>query len=98
MRIVKNKVAPPFRIAEFDIFKDGISFEGSIIDVGLELEVLTKSGAFIRHGEKMLGQGKEAVRIYLTENPKMTKEILDEIWKAFKAGDMKEKVVGKEEK
>lgn len=97
VRIVKNKVSPPFRIAEFDIFQDGISFEGSVIDVGLELEVLTKSGAFIRHGEKMLGQGKEAVRIFLKENPKVTKEILDAIWKAYKAGDMKEKVVGKEE-
>lgn len=97
VRIVKNKVAPPFRIAEFDVFQEGISYEGGIIDVGLELGVLTKSGAFIRFGEKMLGQGKEAVRIYLTENPKLTKEIFDAIWKAFKAGEMKEKVVGKEE-
>jgi recombination protein RecA len=97
VRIVKNKVSPPFRIAEFDIFSSGVSYEGSVIDVGLELGVLTKSGAFIRYGEKMLGQGKEAVRIFLTENPKITKEILDAIWKAFNAGEMKEKVVGKEE-
>ncbi|MBI3380054.1 recombinase RecA [Candidatus Gottesmanbacteria bacterium] len=97
VRIVKNKIAPPFRIAEFDILANGISREGEIIDVGLELEVLTKSGAFIRLGEKMLGQGKEAVRIYLSENPKVAKEILEAIWKSYKAGDMKEKVVGKEE-
>jgi len=97
VRIVKNKVAPPFRIAEFDILGTGISREGEIIDIGLELGVLTKSGAFIRFGEKMLGQGKEAVRIYLLESPKVTKEILDAIWKAYKAGEMKEKVVGKEE-
>ena len=97
VRVVKNKVAPPFRIAEFDILETGISKEGSIIDVGLELGVLTKSGAFIRLGEKMLGQGKEAVRIHLSENPKLAKEILEAIWKAFKAGQMKEKVVGKEE-
>ncbi len=96
VRVVKNKVAPPFRIAEFDILETGISKEGGIIDVGLELGVLTKSGAFIRFGEKMLGQGREAVRIYLSENPKLAKEILDAIWKAFKAGQMKEKVVGKE--
>lgn len=97
VRVVKNKVAPPFRIAEFDILEGGISREGAIIDVGLELGVLTKSGAFIRFGEKMLGQGKEAVRIYLFENHKLAKEILDAIWKAFKTGQMKEKVVGKEE-
>lgn len=97
VRIVKNKVAPPFRIAEFDVLESGISREGGIIDVGLETNVLTKSGAFIRFGEKMLGQGKEAVRIYLIENPKVTKEIFDAIWKAYKAGQMKEKVVGKEE-
>jgi recombination protein RecA len=97
VRIVKNKVAPPFRIAEFDIHASGISKEGGIIDVGLELGTLTKSGAFIRFGEKMLGQGKEAVRIYLQENPKVSKDILEAIWKAFKAGEMKEKVVGKEE-
>lgn len=96
VRVVKNKVAPPFRIAEFDILETGISKEGGIIDVGLELGVLTKSGAFIRFGEKMLGQGKEAVRIHLSENPKLAKEILDAIWKAFKAGQMKEKVVGRE--
>ena len=97
VRIVKNKVAPPFRIAEFDILEYGISKEAGIIDVGLELGVLSKTGAFIRLGEKMLGQGREAARIYLTENPKSAKEILDTIWKVFKSGQMKEKVVGKEE-
>lgn len=97
VRIVKNKIAPPFRIAEFDIFENGISKEGALIDVGLELGALTKSGAFIRFGEKMLGQGKEAVRIYLCENPKIAHEILNAIWKNYKAGQMKEKVVGKEE-
>ncbi len=98
IRIVKNKVAPPFRIAEFEVTADGFSKEGGIIDVGLEFEVLTKSGAFIRFGEKMLGQGREAAKIYLKENPKMSKEILDAIWKMYKStGQIKEKVVGKEE-
>lgn len=97
VRIVKNKVAPPFRIAEFDILETGISKEGGIIDVGLELGVLTKTGAFIRFGEKMLGQGKEAVRMYLLENQKATREILEAIWKVYKSGQVKEKVVGREE-
>lgn len=95
VRIVKNKVAPPFRIAEIDILEQGISKEGEIIDVGLELGVLSKAGAFIRFGEKMLGQGKEAARTYLVESPKAAKEILETIWKVFKSGQMKEKVVGR---
>lgn len=97
VRVVKNKVAPPFRIAEFDILASGISKEGNIIDVGIEFGALTKSGAFIRFGEAMLGQGKEAVRQRLKENPKLAKEILDAIWKTFRAGQIKEKVVGKDD-
>ncbi len=98
VRIVKNKIAPPFRIAEFDVLDSGISKNGEIIDVGLELGALTKSGAFIRFGEKMLGQGKEAARIYLSENPKFAQEILSSIWKLHKSGLIKEKVVvGKKE-
>jgi recombination protein RecA len=96
VRVVKNKVAPPFRIAEFDVFESGISKEGGIIDIGLELSVLSKAGAFIRFGEKMIGQGREATRIFLSENPKVAKEILENIWKAYKAGQIKEKVGGRE--
>ena len=97
VRIVKNKVAPPFKIAEFDILQDGISKEGSIIDLGLELGVLQKSGTFIKYLDKVLGQGKEAVRIYLKETPKAVKEIMEAIWKAYKGGQMKDKIVGKQE-
>lgn len=96
VRVVKNKVAPPFRIAEFDILAKGISKEGNILDVGVEMGVLSKSGAFIRFGEKMVGQGKEASRAHLAEDPKLAKDILEAIWKAFKAGQLKDKVVGKE--
>lgn len=92
VRVVKNKVSPPFRVAEFDIMNTGISREGGIIDVGLELGVISKSGAFLRFGEKMLGQGKEAARMYLSENPKVAKEIMDQIWKKFHAGLVKETV------
>lgn len=87
IKIVKNKVAPPFKIAEVDILADtGISYEGGVIDVGVELGVLSKSGAFIRYNEELLGQGKEAARIFLTENSKVTQKIAAEIWKKVKSG------------
>lgn len=98
VKVVKNKVAPPFRSAEFDILAHGISKEGSLIDVALETAVLTKSGAFIKYNDKVIGQGREAVRHYLAENPKVAKEILDAVWKVFRAGQVKDKVVGREEK
>lgn len=85
VRVVKNKVSPPFKTAEFDIFAMGISHEGEIIDIGLEKEVLTKSGAFIRYGEQLIGQGREAARLTLLENKKLAKEISDAVWKKVKA-------------
>lgn len=97
IRIVKNKVAPPFRIAEFDINSNGISKEGGILDVALELGVMTKSGAFIKYGNQVVGQGREAVKEHLAENPKFTKEIMEGVWKVYRAGVAKEKVIGKEE-
>ncbi len=87
VRVVKNKVAPPFRVAELDILNDGgISRSGGLIDVGLELEVLTKKGAFIYFGEQILGQGREAARQYLNENPKIAKQIEETIYKIVKDG------------
>jgi recombination protein RecA len=75
-RVVKNKVAPPFRTAEFDImFDSGISHEGEIIDIGVELGLVTKSGAFFSYGDTRLGQGKENAKHFLTQNPEMVKEI-----------------------
>jgi recombination protein RecA len=75
-RVVKNKVAPPFRTAEFDImFDHGISQEGSIIDMGVELGLITKSGAFLSYGDVRLGQGRENARQFLRQNPEMAKEI-----------------------
>jgi recombination protein RecA len=64
---------------------DGISREGAIIDVGTELGIIQKSGAFYRHGEEMLGQGKEATKMYLRENPTLANKITDEIMKQNKA-------------
>lgn len=92
VRIVKNKVSPPFRVAEFDVMHDGISKEGGLIDVGLELNILTKSGAFLKYGTQMLGQGREAAKLFLKENSKLTKEITDAIWKAVKTGQAHPKV------
>ena len=89
VKIVKNKVAPPFRIAEFDMDENGVSHEGELLDVGIELEILTKSGAFIRWGETMLGQGRQAAIQYLKENKKeadrLEKEIR-EVWMKQKEG------------
>lgn len=97
VRVVKNKVAPPFRIAEFDVMHDGISKEGALIDVGLEFNILTKSGAFIKYGTQMLGQGKEATKLFLRETPKIAHEIRDAIWKIVKSGTLTTKVVVGEE-
>ncbi len=99
VKVVKNKVAPPFRIAEFDMDFEGISHEGELLDVGIELGILTKSGAFIRWGENMLGQGRPASIIYLKENPKEAEKLEKEIRSAWlKQKDGKEPmVVGEEE-
>jgi recombination protein RecA len=92
VRVVKNKVSPPFRFAEFDVMHDGISREGGLIDVGLEFNILTKSGAFLKYGQQMLGQGREAAKLYLKETPKVAKEITDAIWKVVKSGHAAAKV------
>lgn len=76
VKVVKNKVAPPFKIAEFDIlYGKGISAEGSIIDLGLEHNVINKSGAWYSYREERLGQGRENVRDFLIENKDMKNEI-----------------------
>lgn len=82
-KVVKNKVAPPFRKAEFDImFKEGISKESNILDVGADLNVLKKSGAWYEFNGEKLGQGKEASRIFLKSNPKLRDEISSKIREA----------------
>ncbi len=82
VKIVKNKVAPPFRVAEFDVMAGvGISKEGNILDVGIETGVIQKSGAFLRYGDLMLGQGREASKAYILEHPEISKKIVDEVMK-----------------
>jgi recombination protein RecA len=82
-KVVKNKVAPPFRVAEFDMMHtDGISFEGDVIDMGIEQKIIARTGAWFRYGDLQLGQGKEKTRLYLKENPKLVQEIKAKIMAA----------------
>jgi recombination protein RecA len=75
-RVVKNKVAPPFKVAEFDImFNEGISKEGELVELGTEYDVLKKNGSFYSFGETKLGQGRENVKIFLKENPDIALQV-----------------------
>ncbi|OGN95098.1 MAG: recombinase RecA [Chloroflexi bacterium RBG_13_51_18] len=79
-KVVKNKVAPPFRSAEFDImFDHGISQQGNILDVGIEMGIVNKAGAFFSYGDTRLGQGRESAKGYLKDNPDLAKEIEEKI-------------------
>ncbi|WP_394989434.1 recombinase RecA [uncultured Helicobacter sp.] len=79
-KVVKNKVAPPFREAEFDImFGEGISKEGEIIDYGIKLDIIDKSGAWLSYGDMKLGQGRENAKVFLKENPTIAQEITNKI-------------------
>jgi recombination protein RecA len=79
-KVVKNKVAPPFRSAEFDMLHaDGISYEGDILDMGMEQKFVGRTGAWFRYGDMQLGQGKEKARLFLKENPKIAQEIKEKV-------------------
>jgi recombination protein RecA len=79
-KVVKNKIAPPFRETEFDImFDSGISYEGDLLDLGAGCDVVQKSGAWLNYGEIRLGQGRENARKYLVENKKLCEEIKNKI-------------------
>jgi len=79
-RVVKNKIAPPFRTAEFDImFADGISYEGDLLDLGSDCAVISKSGAWFNYGDLRLGQGREKAKQYLVENADLAEEIKNKI-------------------
>lgn len=85
VKIVKNKVAPPFRKAEFEItFGEGISRAGEIVDLGVELGILKKSGSWFSYGETRLGQGRDAVKKLIKDNPELSEEIEAQIAEALK--------------
>jgi recombination protein RecA len=80
VRVVKNKLAPPFREAEFDIiYGQGISKVGEIIDLGIELGIIEKRGVWLYYNGEAIGQGREKAKIHLSENPKLTKEIEEKL-------------------
>lgn len=97
VKIVKNKVSAPFRIAEFDVGEGGISREGGIMDVGVEMGIIQKSGAFFKYADLMIGQGKEAAKMFLKEKPDIAKKIVSEIMDKNKTAGTPV-VVGAEEK
>lgn len=85
VKVVKNKVAPPFRKAEFDImFGEGISRVGEIVDLGVEYNIIKKSGSWFSYGETRLAQGRDAVKVLLKDNPDLAAEIEDKIMAAVK--------------
>jgi recombination protein RecA len=84
VKVVKNKLAPPFKVAEFDMGENGISREGDVIDIGVEKGVLEKSGSFFKWKGEVISQGREAAKDYLRENPTVMKEIEKAIWEKMK--------------
>ncbi|WP_024955490.1 recombinase RecA [Sulfurospirillum arcachonense] len=90
-KVIKNKVAPPFRQAEFDImFGEGISKEGELVDYGVKLDIIDKSGAWFSYGEMRLGQGRENVKALLKENKEVALEIETKIKDAMGMGEIVE--------
>lgn len=76
VKVLKNKVAPPFREAEFDImYGEGISWEGSVLDMASKLDIINKSGAWYSYGDMRLGQGRENAKDFLKQNPELTQEV-----------------------
>ena len=91
VKVVKNKVAPPFKIAEFDImYGEGISAEGDLLDLGAKLGIVNKSGSWYQYGNEKLGQGRDQAKEFLKENHKIAKEIEEEIKKKTEKEEEKE--------
>jgi len=87
-KVVKNKLAPPFRKAEFDIlYGQGISRTGELIDMGVDLDILKKSGSWFSYGETRLGQGRDAVKNLLRDNPELSEEIEEKIKAAIQGSE-----------
>jgi recombination protein RecA len=88
VKVVKNKVAPPFRTTEFDImYGEGISKIGEIIDLGVNYEIIKKSGSWFSYGETKIGQGRDAVKNLLIDNPELMDELEKKIMDTLKSVD-----------
>ncbi len=88
VKVVKNKVAAPFKLAEFDImFGEGISKTGELIDYGVKLDIVDKAGAWFSYGDSKIGQGKENSKVFLKENPEIAKEVEEKILTAMGVND-----------
>ena len=80
VKVVKNKVAPPFRVCEFDMmYSGGISREGDLLDLAMADKLIEKSGSWFNYGDQRLGQGRENVKQYLRENPDLTGELINQV-------------------
>ena len=89
IKVVKNKVAPPFRTAEVDImYGEGISKEGEIVDIGAELDIIQKSGSWYSYNSERIGQGRENVKQFFKENPAMKEEVTEKIRQHFGIGEL----------
>ena len=85
VKVVKNKVAPPFRKAEFEIiFGEGISKIGEIVDLGVEFNIIKKSGSWFSYGDSKLGQGRDATKDLLKDNPELCEELEAKIMEKIK--------------
>jgi recombination protein RecA len=94
VKVVKNKVAPPFRKAEFDVmYGEGISKIGEIIDLGVDLNILKKSGSWFSYGETRLGQGRDAIKSLLADNLELAEELESKIKDALASPDAKNQVL-----
>lgn len=99
VRVVKNKVAPPLKVAEFDIMNDeGISKSGNLLDVALDLGILTKSGSFINYEGKVIAQGREGAKTYIKENAKFANDLEKKIREIASSGKKLPKEIGEEGK
>ena len=95
VKVVKNKVAPPFRVVDFDImYGEGISLNGEIIDLGVEQNIIDKSGAWFSYDGVRLGQGRENAKLYLKDNPNIAADLAKKILQSL----TKEEKIGQEEK
>jgi recombination protein RecA len=80
VKVVKNKVAPPFKVAEFDImYGEGISKTGEILDLAVEFEIIKKAGSWFSYGDTKLGQGRDAVKALIKDNPELADELEEKI-------------------